>query len=42
MSVANKKHQDILRPSLWGEGMGQSLVLLVSCSVVFLTNNLLS
>ena len=40
MSVANKKHQDILRPSLWGRG--QSFVLLVSCSVVFLTNNLLS
>jgi|GEM_PF-4157172 len=37
MSVANKKHQDILRPSLWGRGKGegQSLVLLVSCSVVF-------
>ena len=25
MSVANKKHQDILRPSLWGRGKGEGL-----------------
>ena len=43
MSVANKKHQDILRPSLWGRGWGRGL--LVSWSVgylFFLPNYLLS
>ena len=35
MSVANKKYQDILRPSLWGRGWGRGLLvgLLVSWSV---------
>ena len=38
MSVANKKHQDILRPSLWGRGWGRGLLvgLLVSWSVGYL------
>ena len=34
MSVANIKHQDILRPSLWGRGL--SVDLLVSWSVGYL------
>ncbi len=36
MSVANKKHQNILRPSLWGRGWGrgQSVDLLVGWLVV--------
>ncbi len=38
MSVANIKHQDILRPSLWGRGWGRGLSvdLLVSWSVGYL------